>query len=215
MTRFPVAELQHAAQRRFDEGGVSGSRRARPRVAARYGALARAAIVLLVASASGCGFHLQGAGSLPPALAKTYLHSVAPHSDFMSSLTETLRLRGSQVVPSEASAEAVLDIVADDTGQRVLSVTARNIPREYEVYYTVTFSLQVGEQTLIDKESLVVTRSYTYDETQVLAKASEEEILRTALAEDLARRVVRRIEGLGATAAAVPPAPTSPPTQQN
>jgi LPS-assembly lipoprotein len=159
--------------------------------------------VALVASAAGCGFHLQGAGSLPPALAKTYVHSVAPHSDFMSSLTETLRLRGSQVVPS-ADAEAVLDIVADDSGQRVLSVTARNIPREYEVYYSVTFSLQVGEQTLIDKESLVVTRSYTYDETQVLAKASEEQILRTALAEDLARRVVRRIEGLGATAAAAP-----------
>jgi LPS-assembly lipoprotein len=115
-----------------------------------------------------------------------------------------LRLRGSDVVTAREQAESVLNIVSDQTGQRVLSVTAGNIPREYEVYYAVTFSLQVGEQTLIENESLVVTRSYTYDETEVLAKAAEEQILRRALAEDLARRVVRRVEALGATAAAVP-----------
>jgi LPS-assembly lipoprotein len=208
MTRSPVAELQHVVSAGRDAAADWQSRDSAPRFPVRACALARVAIVVLVASAAGCGFHLQGAGSLPPSLAKTYLHSVAPHSDFMSSLTETLRLRGSEVVPSAELAEAVLDVVADDSGQRVLSVTARNIPREYEVYYTVTFSLQVGEQTVIDKESLVVTRSYTYDETQVLAKASEEQILRTALAQDLARRVVRRIEGLGTTAPAAPgPAP--------
>ena len=151
-----------------------------------------------------CGFHLQGSGTLPPALAKTFLTSSSPHSDFMLSLTESLRLRGSDVLDRRDDAESVLNVVADETGRRVLSVTARNIPREYEVYYSVTFSLQVGEQRLIDSESLVVTRSYTYDEKQVLAKAAEEQLLRRALAEDLARRVVRRIEALGTTAAVVP-----------
>jgi LPS-assembly lipoprotein len=165
---------------------------------------ARIAILVLVLAAAGCGFHLQGSGTLPPALAKTYLVSAAPHSEFLLSLTEALRLRGSDLVAARDQAEAVLDVVADQTGQRVLSVSARNIPREYEVYYAVTFSLQVGEQKLIDDESLVVTRSYTYDETQVLAKAAEEQVLRRSLAEDLARRVVRRIEALSATAAAAP-----------
>ena len=56
------------------------------------------------------------------------------------------------------------------------------------------------------RETLVVTRSYTFEETQVLAKASEEEVLRRALADDLARRVVRRIEGLGSA----PTAPNAP-----
>jgi LPS-assembly lipoprotein len=166
--------------------------------------LLRAAILCAAVAVSACGFHLQGSGTLPPALAKTFLTSATPHSDFMLSLTESLRLRGSDVLAKRDGAEAVLNVVADQTGRRVLSVTARNIPREYEVYYAVTFSLQVGEQRLIDNESLVVTRSYTYDEKQVLAKAAEEQVLRRALAEDLARRVVRRIEALGATAAVVP-----------
>ena len=153
---------------------------------------------------AGCGFHLQGAGTLPPAMARTYVDTDRPHSEFLTSLTDTLRQRGAEVLTAPAEGAAVLDISSDETGQRVLSVSARNIPREYEVYYSVTFSLRVGAESLISNESLVVTRSYTYDETEVLAKAAEEEILRDALAADLARRVMQRIQSLGATAALPP-----------
>ena len=161
-----------------------------------------AALALL---AAGCGFHLQGAGTLPPAMARTYIDTHRPRSEFLDTLTDVLRQRGAEVLDAPADGAAVLNIAADETGQRVLSVSARNIPREYEVFYAVTFSLRVGAESLIDNESLVVTRAYTYDETQVLAKAAEEEILREALAADLARRVMQRIQALGATAAT--PAP--------
>jgi LPS-assembly lipoprotein len=69
----------------------------------------------------------------------------------------------------------------------------------------VTFSLRLDSESLATDESLVVTRAYTFDETQVLAKAAEEQILRQALAEDLARRVLQRIQALSATVAAVSP----------
>jgi LPS-assembly lipoprotein len=157
--------------------------------------------VALSLAAAGCGFQLQGAGTLPPAMARTYIDTERPHTEFLASLTDVLERRGSEVLAAPADGAAVLDINADETGQRVLSVSARNIPREYEVYYAVTFSLRVGAENLISNESLVVTRAYTYDETQVLAKAAEEEILRRALAEDLARRVLQLIQAQGATAA--------------
>jgi LPS-assembly lipoprotein len=153
---------------------------------------------------SGCGFHLQGAGTLPSAMARTYVEAERTHSDFMLSLTDTLRQRGAELLEAPDEGAAVLDITADDTGQRVLSVSARNIPREYEVYYAVTLSLRVGAESLISNETLVVTRAYTYDETQVLAKAAEEQIIRRALAEDLARRVMQRIQALGTTASVAP-----------
>ncbi len=155
-------------------------------------------------AALGCGFHLQGAGTLPSAMARTYVETQRPHSEFLLSLTDTLRQRGAELLAAPAEGAAVLDITSDDTGQRVLSVSARNIPREYEVYYAVTFSLRLGAESLIVNETLVVTRAYTYDETQVLAKAAEEQILRRALAEDLARRVMQRIQALGTTAAVAP-----------
>jgi LPS-assembly lipoprotein len=171
---------------------------------ARASSALRALVLGLALAVAGCGFHLQGAGTLPASMARTYVDTDRPHSEFLITLTDVLRQRGAEVLAAPADGAAVLDITVDETGQRVLSVSARNIPREYEVYYAVTFSLRVGPESLISNESLVVTRAYTYDETQVLAKAAEEEILREALAADLARRVMQRIQALGATAALPP-----------
>jgi LPS-assembly lipoprotein len=159
----------------------------------------------LALSVTGCGFHLQGAGALPPAMVRTYVDTRQPHSPFQQSLRDVLRQRGAEILEAPAEGAAVLVITADDTGQRVLSVSARNIPREYEIFYAVTFSLRLDSESLATDESLVVTRAYTFDETQVLAKAAEEQILRQALAEDLARRVLQRIQALSATVAAVSP----------
>ncbi|MGE4659148.1 MAG: LPS assembly lipoprotein LptE [Gammaproteobacteria bacterium] len=143
---------------------------------------------------NACGFHLEGLGTLPSAMAITYLESNKSYTDFYSSMRNALRARGSSVVDAPMEAGAVLKILDDSTGQRVLSVSARNTPREYEVFYSITFSLEVGTQSLILPESLVLTRSYTYDETGVLGKSAEESDLRRALADDLARQVLRRIQ---------------------
>jgi LPS-assembly lipoprotein len=157
----------------------------------------RVCSLLLAAFLSGCGYHLTGSGSLPPAMSTTFVRTTSPNSEFFSSLRQELRLRGLTVVESEAEAGARLIIAVDETGQRILSVSARNIPREYEIYYNVTFSVETGAGSLVDEQSVVARRSYTFDETEVLAKSREERILRRALADDLARRVVRRIEAAG------------------
>ena len=161
---------------------------------------ARGACSLLLALVSaglcGCGFQLAGTGEVPNVMATTYVQTTTPNSEFYDSLRDTLRSRGLELVGTPEQAGARLIITEDSTGQRVLSVSARNTPREYEIYYSVTFALQAGAESLLEPEQLVVTRSYTYDETQVLGKAREERILRRSLADDLARRVLRRIEAL-------------------
>lgn len=154
---------------------------------------------LLVATAlagalSGCGFHLEGVDALPESMARTYLETDDPGSEFFASLREALRLRGTEVVSSREEALSVLTIIEDNTDERVMSVTARNVPREYELYYAVTFALEAGSQRLIEPQSIVATRVYAWNETEVLGKTAEERILRRSLADDLARRVLRRIE---------------------
>lgn len=145
-------------------------------------------------AAAGCGFRLQGAvAPLPDVAAHTYLDTEDPYTDFYLSLREALRGQGADVVESRQDASAVLRILEDDSGQRILSVSARNVPREYEVFYLVTFSLEADGSELLAPQSLLVTRSYTYDETQVLGKSAEETELRQSLARDLATRVLRRI----------------------
>lgn len=152
------------------------------------------AMLAVSATLAGCGFHLQGTeGELPTATAQTYLQTDDPYSDFYENLRRALRERGANVVESPQDASAVLRIIEDSYGQRILSVSARNVPREYEIFYTVTFSLETGGSEVLAPESMLVTRSYTWDETQVLGKNAEENALRQSLARDLALRVLRRI----------------------
>ena len=151
-------------------------------------------LALGVAGIGGCGFQLEGSGVLPAAVATTYLDTEKPYTEFYDSLRDALRARGTELVESRQDAGAVLRIIEDTSGQRILSVSARNTPREYEVFYAITFSLEAQGARLIETESLVVTRSYTYDATQVLGKSAEEQVLRESLAQDLARQVLRLME---------------------
>jgi len=152
------------------------------------------AAVLCSALAAGCGFRLQGAEPLPSSMARTYLQTDEPRSEFYASLREALRRRGAEIVARPEDATSVLRILEDSTDERVMSVTARNLPREYEIFYAVTFALEADGEQLIEPESIVATRVYAWNENEVLGKTAEERILRQALAEDLARRVLRRIE---------------------
>ncbi len=168
--------------------------RSRNRWRAAAGRLAGLAAIAAVVSATGCGYQLAGSAPLPSGMNATYLETAQLNSDFLVSLREALRQRGLMIVEDRAAATARLSITADTTGQRVLSVSARNIPREYEIFYAVTFELETESGVKIEPASLLATRSYTFDETEVIAKSREERILRQALAQDLARQVMRRIE---------------------
>jgi LPS-assembly lipoprotein len=73
------------------------------------------------------------------------------------------------------------------------------VPTEYEVFYRVSFSVRVDGVEALPVERLALTRDVTFDETLVLAKSGEEQVLREALARDLVGLVTRRL-------AAIPPA---------
>lgn len=149
--------------------------------------------VLCVAGLVGCGFQIEGGGLLPAATAVTYVDTINIHTEFYGSLADALRARGVELAESPQEAGAILRILSDSAGQRMLSVSARNIPREYEVFYSVTFAFDAEGESMIPAETLTATRSYTYDETLVLGKSLEEAVLRQSLADDLARQVLRRL----------------------
>ncbi|MCH7834931.1 MAG: hypothetical protein IH911_07645 [Proteobacteria bacterium] len=75
-------------------------------------------------------------------------------------------------------------------------MSARNVPTEYEVYYSIQYTLASGERILLETQQLTITRDYTYDETLVLGKAQEEELLRDAIVDDLVRIVMKQISSL-------------------
>ena len=104
--------------------------------------------------------------------------------------------RGWRLERREGEATATVKIIKDESGQRVLSVSARNTPEEYEVFYAIEYSVASNGAELIAPQRLEVTRDYSYDTSAVLAKQREQAVLREALAQDLASLVLRRIASL-------------------
>jgi LPS-assembly lipoprotein len=127
---------------------------------------------------------------------RTYIAANDRHSLFYREIRVAFELAGVNLVDSAADATATLTISFDETDQRVLSVSARNVPTEYEVYYTIEYALDGGENSLLEYQALTLTRDYTYDSTLVLGKAHEEELLRKAIVDDLVRIVLKQISTL-------------------
>ncbi len=154
--------------------------------------------VALFASAllGACGFHLQGHTPLPDSLKAAYVQAQDPRSDFVQSLRKAMLISGAHPAEHKDKSTAVVTIVKDEVTRRVLSVSAANRPTEYEVTYTVQFSVSSGDKELLANQEVAATRSYSFDERLLLAKEHEEAILRQAMARDLADIVMRRLASL-------------------
>ena len=162
----------------------------------RASTFALVALLLAALLLSGCGFHLQGSGSLPEGGRKIHVVTSDEVTPFAVELRRAIERSGGTVMATAAEAETVLRIQKDRGGRRVLSVSARNTPQEYEIFYIIEYSVQRGGKEVLETQPLEMTRNLSFDETQLLAKDREEAIIREAMARDLAMLVTRRLESL-------------------
>ena len=158
----------------------------------RAGVVAGACLAVLAA----CGFHLQGRAPLPQSMKAAYVQATDQQTDFVQSLRKALLTSGARPAYAKTGASSVVNILKDEVVRRTLSVSALNKPNEYEVTYSVRFSVSTGDKELLAPQEISATRSYSFDETRLMAKEHEESILRQAMAHDLADRVVRQLSSL-------------------
>ena len=157
----------------------------------RMSGLAAATLLL-----GACGFHLQGHAPLPPAVKNAYLEVPDRQSDFVQSLRRALLSNGAHLAREKGQASAVVSIVRDNVTRRVVAVSATNQPNQYEVTYTVSFSVTAGDKELLAQQEVSATRTYSFDERLLLAKGHEDDLLREDMAHDLADMVMRRLSSL-------------------
>lgn len=170
---------------------------------------------------SSCGFQLQGDIQLPQAVRVIELQVSDRQSEFASALARRLRNAGVEVrwsvlsgvgrsaggSPSIGSL-ARLRIEQDEFIERIASVSARNVPREYELTYRVRYYFDpasvptsgapspIPDSSPIESEELALSREFSFDERAVLAKQREREQLRSTLANELAGMVIQRIASI-------------------
>jgi LPS-assembly lipoprotein len=117
-------------------------------------------------------------------------------SPFAVELRSALERSGASMAGSAAAADAVIRVRNDRTGRRVLSVSSRNTPQEFELFYTIDYTIDRGGAEVVPLQRHELTRSFTFDQSRLLAKDREEDVLREAMARDLADLVLRRLDSL-------------------
>ena len=153
-------------------------------------------LALLVLALPGCGFHLQGRSALPAQFKLSYVDAHDRQSDFVQGLRNALLVSGVELTEDTKAATATVHVLDDKHTRRILSVSPDNLPREYELTYTVRFSVTAGDKELLSAQEVETTREYSFAVSELLAKENEEAVLQAALAHDLVEVVMRRLSSL-------------------
>jgi LPS-assembly lipoprotein len=155
------------------------------------------AAISMIPALCACGFRLAGsADHLPAVLQRPYLSLKDPYTDFSREFERQLKGSGAVLQGLRANSTASIDVTKDLVEQRTLSVTAQNIPTEYEITYTVTFSVRGADKQLMAPQTISLARDYSFEENALLAKEHEADILRQQMARDLVSIAMRRLTSL-------------------
>ncbi|MEC5162410.1 MULTISPECIES: LPS-assembly lipoprotein LptE [unclassified Janthinobacterium] len=173
-----------------------------------------AGLMLLAALAlSACGFHLRGANgsfNLPFATLFITLPKLSP---LAIDLKRNIRVNGgTEILEARDGADGIIDVLSDpDTtrGKTILSLSNNGRVREYQLSYTIVFRVLDRQGTeLLGPTTISLTRPISFNESQLLAKETEEALLYRDMKSDMVQQMMRRIAAvkLALPAMSVPPA---------
>jgi LPS-assembly lipoprotein len=89
----------------------------------------------------------------------------------------------------------VVMVLNERSQRRVLSVGSAGRASEYELFEEVSFALEDPQgNVLLEPQTLRMTRDLVFDDTQLLGKVGEAEVIRRQMQRDLARQIITRIK---------------------
>lgn len=160
-------------------------------------------LTLLSLSLSGCGWRLRGSLDTDLVLPSMYVQYHSASSELKRELNQTLESAGVDLQANTDNAELVLVLHSENRGRRVLSVNASGKVSDYELQYTVTFSVQDNAgNALISNEQINQQRDYSFDESAVLAKSEEERRLFDFMRRMSIQTLMRRLHSINEKRAA-------------
>jgi LPS-assembly lipoprotein len=156
-------------------------------------ALVRAALALSALAAAGCGFHLRGDVSYP---FRTIYVNATPSIPMGVELKRALESATDlKIVANPPEAQVILDITSVVDDKNVLSLSSGGRVQEYLLIKRVGFNVHdaAGADWLPQSE-LTIRRSYTFSESEVLARQAQEAQLLREMQTDAVQQILRRLQ---------------------
>lgn len=148
---------------------------------------------------SACGFQLRGSTTLANIPFSTIYLAIPDTSPLGIELKRNLRVsNGTQVVDNAKAAQAVIELLSETRdNSTVVSRNTQGLVREYQLQYKVIFDVKDGKgNALLAPTEILLKRNISYNESQVLAKEREEELLYRDMQTDLVQQILRRLAAL-------------------
>ena len=142
-----------------------------------------------------CGFELRKA---PDFVFKTIQVGSAENSTLGNELKRSIGSGGVTVVPLDR-AEVVLDVLTDQREKVVVGLNASGQVREFQLRIRFKFKLRTpaGKELIPDTE-LLQQRDISFNESAVLSKEAEENLLYRDMQTDIVQQLMRRLAAVKA-----------------
>ena len=158
---------------------------------------ARLSLAVAALLMAGCGFHLRKEADLPASMKKVHIQIADPSSPLAKDLAKALPRSGTEVVDTVEPGVAVMNISANAFSTDVLSVGGNARATEYALRYHVELEVQDAAGTaLLPKQTIELSREFTFDASQALGVAAEVDLLTQELQRDMTQTILRRLEAL-------------------
>jgi LPS-assembly lipoprotein len=155
----------------------------------------------LLAGLSACGFQLRGSDGQYNMPFKTIYLAFPDNSSLGTELRRNLRGSDKVVVVADASkAEAQFEVLSENRSKAILSLNSQGRVREYMLTYTLVFRVRDAKgMEVLGGTEITLKRPLTFNESQVLAKESEEALLYRDMQRDLVQQILRRLAAVKPT----------------
>ena len=151
----------------------------------------RLILCFFIALLAGCGFHLRGQVVLP----YSTLHVSGPSTTSLTNaLKRVLASSGVRLVDRQGDAEITLEILSDVREKSILSLSAAGRAQEYELRQRVSYRIITAREPDLPAGEILSQRSISYNDAQVLAKETEENLLYRDMENDVVQQLLRRLQ---------------------
>jgi LPS-assembly lipoprotein len=144
---------------------------------------------------AGCGFQLRRLENVP--FASLYIDAptggvVAQRVASMLVANKTTRLTA-----TAEEAEAVLKLGQEERSKIILSLSGAGRVTEYRLSLKLPYSVSGKDgRVWAAAETIELSRDMTYDDTLLLAKGAEEQLLQRDMEDNAALRIMRRLQSI-------------------
>jgi LPS-assembly lipoprotein len=149
--------------------------------------------IALAGALASCGFHLRGAATYT---FQTIFVNATAAPPLGTALRQAITATGSaKVTPAAKDAQVILDIIGVVDDKEVLSLSQSGAVREYELIKRVSFRAHDADgNDWLPPGEIVVRRTYSFNETEALAREAQEQRLLREMQQDVVQQLVRRLQ---------------------